>query len=83
MTDNGSCYQAFTFRDACRDLGIKHIRTKPPRTPATSAPACSPTSRPERRLDRNRRPDDRRHARFRVFAAAGESSILGKRLTSY
>ena len=29
MTDNGSCYKAFAFRDACRDLGIKHIRTKP------------------------------------------------------
>ena len=25
MTDNGSCYKAFDFRDACRDLGIKHI----------------------------------------------------------
>ena len=29
MTDNGSCYKAFDFRDACRDLGLKHIRTKP------------------------------------------------------
>lgn len=29
MTDNGSCYQSFVFREACRDLGIKHIRTKP------------------------------------------------------
>jgi transposase InsO family protein len=29
MTDNGSCYKAFKFRDACRDLGLKHIRTKP------------------------------------------------------
>ena len=29
MTDNGSCYKALTFRDACRDLGLKHIRTKP------------------------------------------------------
>ena len=27
MTDK--CYKAFAFRDACRDLGIKHIRTKP------------------------------------------------------
>jgi len=25
----GSCYKAFAFRDACRDLGIKHICTKP------------------------------------------------------
>ncbi len=29
MTDNGSCYKAFDFRSACRDLGLKHIRTKP------------------------------------------------------
>jgi transposase-like protein len=29
MTDNGACYKAFTFRDACRDLGLKHICTKP------------------------------------------------------
>jgi len=28
MTDNGSCYKAFDFRDACRELGIKHIRTQ-------------------------------------------------------
>jgi hypothetical protein len=28
MTDNGSCYRAFDFRDLCRDLGLKHIRTK-------------------------------------------------------
>jgi transposase InsO family protein len=34
MTDNGSCYRARTFAKACRDLGLKHIRTKPymPRT---------------------------------------------------
>jgi hypothetical protein len=29
MTDNGSCYKAFAFRDACRDLGLKHIRARP------------------------------------------------------
>ena len=29
MTDNGGCYKAFDFRDACRDLGLKHIRTRP------------------------------------------------------
>jgi transposase InsO family protein len=29
MTDNGSCYKAFDFRDTCRDLGLKHIRTRP------------------------------------------------------
>ena len=38
MTDNGSCYKAFKFRDACRDLRLKHIRTKP-YTPKTSGKA--------------------------------------------
>jgi transposase InsO family protein len=38
MTDNGSCYKAFAFRDACRDLGIKHIRTRP-YTPKTNGKA--------------------------------------------
>ena len=38
MTDNGSCYKAFAFRDACRELGIKHVRTKP-YTPKTNGKA--------------------------------------------
>src|SRR4029079_17657124 len=38
MTDNGSCYRAFDFRNACRDLGLKHIRTKP-YTPQTNGKA--------------------------------------------
>lgn len=38
MTDNGPCYKAFDFRDACRDLGIKHVRTKP-YTPKTNGKA--------------------------------------------
>jgi transposase InsO family protein len=38
MTDNGSCYKAHAFRDACRDLGLKHIRTKP-YTPKTNGKA--------------------------------------------
>ena len=38
MTDNGSCYNAFAFRDACRELGLKHIRTKP-YTPRTNGKA--------------------------------------------
>jgi transposase InsO family protein len=38
MTDNGSCYRAFVFRDACRELGLKHIRTKP-YTPQTNGKA--------------------------------------------
>lgn len=34
MTDNGSCYRSFAHRDACRELGLKHLRIKPgrPRT---------------------------------------------------
>ncbi|MBF6607103.1 MAG: IS481 family transposase, partial [Chloroflexi bacterium] len=38
MTDNGSCYRSFDFRDACRDRGLKHIRTKP-YTPKTNGKA--------------------------------------------
>jgi transposase InsO family protein len=38
MTDNGSCYRAFAFRNACRELGVKHIRTKP-YTPKTNGKA--------------------------------------------
>jgi transposase InsO family protein len=38
MTDNGSCYRAFDFRDACRDRGLKHILTKP-YTPKTNGKA--------------------------------------------
>jgi transposase InsO family protein len=38
MTDNGSCYKSRTFAEACRQLGIKHIRTKP-YTPQTNGKA--------------------------------------------
>ena len=38
MTDNGSCYKAFDFRDACCELGLRHIRTKP-YTPKTNGKA--------------------------------------------
>jgi transposase InsO family protein len=38
MSDNGACYKAFAFRDFCRDLGLKHIRTKP-YTPKTNGKA--------------------------------------------
>jgi len=38
MTDNGGCYLGFAFRDACRELGIKHIRTRP-YTPKTNGKA--------------------------------------------
>jgi len=38
MTDNGSCYKAFDFRDACRNRGLKHIRTRP-YTPKTNGKA--------------------------------------------
>ena len=38
MTDNGSCYRSRDFRDACRDLGIRQIRTRP-YTPKTNGKA--------------------------------------------
>ena len=38
MTDNGSCYKAFAFRDTCRTLGLRHIRTRP-YTPKTNGKA--------------------------------------------
>ena len=38
MTDNGSCYRSLAFRDACKNLGLKHIRTKP-YTPKTNGKA--------------------------------------------
>jgi transposase InsO family protein len=38
MTDNGSCYRSRAFREACRQLGIRHIRTKP-YTPQTNGKA--------------------------------------------
>jgi len=38
MTDNGSCYKSFAFAAACKDLKIKHIRTKP-YTPKTNGKA--------------------------------------------
>ena len=38
MTDNGSCYRSKAFRNACRDLGLGHIRTRP-YTPKTNGKA--------------------------------------------
>lgn len=38
MTDNGACYKSHVFRDACAELGLKHIRTKP-YTPKTNGKA--------------------------------------------
>jgi len=38
MTDNGSCYLSRAFRDACKRLALKHIRTKP-YTPKTNGKA--------------------------------------------
>jgi transposase InsO family protein len=38
MTDNGSCYKARDFTNACRDLGLKHVRTRP-FTPKTNGKA--------------------------------------------
>jgi transposase InsO family protein len=38
MTDNGSCYRSTAFANACKALGLKHIRTKP-YTPKTNGKA--------------------------------------------
>jgi transposase InsO family protein len=38
MTDNGSCYRSKAFARACRDLELKHVRTKP-YTPKTNGKA--------------------------------------------
>ena len=38
MTDNGSCYKSHAFRDLCRELGLRHIRTRP-YTPKTNGKA--------------------------------------------
>lgn len=38
MTDNGSCYRSRAFRQACAELGLRHIRTKP-YTPKTNGKA--------------------------------------------
>jgi transposase InsO family protein len=38
MTDNGACYRARVFRDACAELGVKHVRTRP-YTPRTNGKA--------------------------------------------
>jgi len=38
MTDNGACYKSHAFREACRRLRLKHIRTKP-YTPRTNGKA--------------------------------------------
>ena len=38
MSDNGACYKSHAFRDLCRNLGLKHIRTKP-YTPKTNGKA--------------------------------------------
>lgn len=38
MTDNGPCFHARSFAAACRQLGIKHVRTRP-YTPKTNGKA--------------------------------------------
>ena len=38
LTDNGVGYRAHLFRDACANLGVRHLRTKP-RTPQTNGKA--------------------------------------------
>jgi transposase InsO family protein len=50
MTDNGSCYKSFAFRDACKALGLRHIRTKP-YTPKTNGKAERFINRPSAPMD--------------------------------
>jgi transposase InsO family protein len=38
MTDNGPCYRSFAHADACKELGIRHLRTRPYR-PQTNGKA--------------------------------------------
>lgn len=38
MTDNGSCYRSRAFARACKQLGLRHLRTKP-YTPKTNGKA--------------------------------------------
>ena len=38
MTDNGACYRSKSFARACRELGLRHIRTRP-YTPKTNGKA--------------------------------------------
>jgi transposase InsO family protein len=38
MTDNGSCYRSKAFARACRQLGLRHVRTRP-YTPKTNGKA--------------------------------------------
>ena len=38
LTDNGACYKSWKFRDACREFGIRHKRTRPYR-PQTNGKA--------------------------------------------
>jgi transposase InsO family protein len=38
MTDNGPCFHSLDFRAACRQLGLKHVRTRPYR-PQTNGKA--------------------------------------------
>ena len=38
MSNNGSCYRSQAFAKACRDLGLKHVRTRP-YTPKTNGKA--------------------------------------------
>ena len=38
MTDNGPCYTSKAFAKACRELGLKHVRTRP-YTPRTNGKA--------------------------------------------
>ncbi len=46
MTDNGSCYRSREFAKACKQLALRHIRTKPytPKTTARQSASSKPRS---------------------------------------
>lgn len=45
LTDNGPCYHARAFSQACRELGIRHRRTRP-YTPRTNGKAAALSKQP-------------------------------------
>jgi transposase InsO family protein len=47
MTDNGSCYKAFAFRDTCKALGLKHQRARPHTPKPTARQSAFQTARRE------------------------------------
>ena len=61
-TDNGSCYKAFAFRDACKAIRLRHVRINP-YTPKTNGKAgrCIQTVLREWAYAQKYQKSDRRH----------------------